>query len=96
MIEKSLRIHILITGRVQGVGFRYFVKNKCDELKIYGWTRNLGEDQVEILAEGSHTNLIYLIDIVKIGPPSSFVSNVHVDWLEPEDKYSSFQIMPSG
>lgn len=65
-----------ITGRVQGVGFRYFVQKWAGILSITGWVRNTPEGNVEVLAEGHPAALIKLEAILRQGPPSSMVSEV--------------------
>jgi acylphosphatase len=92
---KTESIHLIIEGRVQGVGFRYFIKDLANSLSITGWVRNLQEGKVEILAEGDKSDLQFLIDQARTGPRGSLVSNVHVEWLPPTGKHQFFMIAPS-
>ena len=59
------RYKITITGEVQGIGYRYFVVNEAQKLKITGWVRNLSNGNVELLAEGEKNVLENFVSILK-------------------------------
>ncbi len=86
------RIHLEVYGRVQGVGFRHFVRTKADELGLTGWVRNRHQGHVEIVAEGKKNYLDLLISHVKKGPTSSHVSDLKIEWLKATDQYDRFQV----
>ncbi len=86
------RIHLEVYGRVQGVGFRHFVRTKADELGLTGWVRNRHQGHVEIVAEGKKNYLDLLINHVKKGPTSSHVSDLKIEWLKATDQYDRFQV----
>jgi acylphosphatase len=65
------RLSIVVHGRVQGVGFRYFTQEIADLLKISGWTRNTSEGDVEIEAQGEETQLNLFVDRIKEGPANA-------------------------
>jgi acylphosphatase len=65
-----------IDGRVQGVGFRYFVQEKAAKLKLTGWVRNLGDGRVEVYAAGKPEKLSDLAAALHAGPPLSDVRSV--------------------
>jgi acylphosphatase len=67
------QVNILIGGRVQGVGFRYFVRNTAFELKVNGWVRNTRDGRVEIEASGKTEDIAIFIDWIKIGPPRAYI-----------------------
>lgn len=68
-------VHLLIGGRVQGVGFRYFVHQKAKELGITGWVKNTPDGRVEIEASGNNSSqLSTFIDWMKIGPSRAIIS----------------------
>jgi len=69
-------IKVQIVGRVQGVGFRYFVKTQADQLKLKGYAKNLSNGQVEIILQGKVKAIELLLDKIKIGPSYSNVSSV--------------------
>lgn len=82
------QVHILITGFVQGVGFRQMVKHEARKRNLTGWVKNLSDGSVEALAIGSEDKLAELIEACKKGPFLSQVDNVHVEW---EAEQSSVQ-----
>jgi len=95
MIETT-SVHVFVDGRVQGVGFRYFVKELASQLSLTGWVRNLEDGRVEILAEGEKNNILEFIDHVRIGPRNAFVSDFRFEWLSPTSHYQYFMIVPTG
>lgn len=88
--------HILVQGRVQGVGFRYFVKNTADMAGVTGWVRNRYDERVEILAQGDPANLEKFITVVRVGPSAAFVSDLNIEWREPDPAFTRFSIAPTG
>jgi len=67
---------IRISGRVQGVGFRYYALRKAQEMSIAGWVRNLPDGDVEIHAEGAVEALSAFLSAVRQGPPFAMVTDV--------------------
>jgi len=90
--NESRQLHALISGRVQGVGFRYFVAQCFGSKKIFGWVRNLHDGRVELLAEGKKDDLEFLLAKVSMGPSSSYVENVAKKWGIASLEYSAFKI----
>jgi len=89
------RLHARVYGRVQGVGFRYFVLNKAAELGLVGWTRNRRDDSVEVIAEGEIEILKTLVRALQRGSRSSAVREVKTDLQEASGEFDSFYIRPS-
>jgi acylphosphatase len=89
------QLHALVDGQVQGVGYRYFVKNAADALALTGWVRNKWDGRVEVLAEGPREALEQLLEKLRRGPSSAFVSDVKIDWNPPGGAYTRFNIAPS-
>ena len=85
-------IYILIGGRVQGVGFRYFAQHKAGELKILGWVRNTPDEKVEIEAEGNPQNLEPFIEWMKIGPARAVIRQFTVSEITPHRNFTNFII----
>lgn len=84
---------LLVSGRVQGVGFRYFVLKRARALGLGGYTRNLADGTVEVVAQGSQGQLEALEAIVRQGPPHATVSNVEKTEISDEvDVPKSFDI----
>lgn len=75
-----MQLHAYVDGRVQGVGFRYFVRQQASTLPLSGWVRNLSDGRVELLAEGNRSDLETLLAQVKQGPPGALVTEAKVDW----------------
>lgn len=76
-----MRLHVAVRGRVQGVGFRWFVRETARDLGLAGWVRNEGDGSVEVAAEGEMADIESLRVILQQGPAGATVSSV--DDLEP-------------
>lgn len=72
------RFHILVSGLVQGVGFRYFVWQTALRLGLSGWVKNLDSGEVELEAQGIPRKLDKLIQMVKKGPRFSRVEQIQI------------------
>ena len=83
-MKKSIRL--AITGSVQGVFFRNFIKENADKKNVKGYVRNLEDGRVEVFLEGNLENVNSMISICKRGPQHSIVRNV-------EEKDEKFQGM---
>jgi acylphosphatase len=88
--DTLLRLHAIIEGRVQGVGYRAFVAQKAGELDLRGWVRNRWEGTVEVVAEGNQTELEKLLEALHQGPRMAFVSKIKVDWEPATGEYYHF------
>jgi acylphosphatase len=88
-------LHAVVEGHVQGVGFRYFVKENAELLHLTGWVRNRYDGTVEFAAEGDRADLDRLVAAVKSGPSRSIVTNVVCDWSQSPPKYSQFSFLPT-
>ena len=86
------RLHALIDGTVQGVGFRVFVLEQAQALNLTGWVRNTYNGEVEVLAEGSRPALEALLYKLRTGPRMAFVSDVRQNWQAPTGEFSSFNL----
>ncbi len=73
-------VHVYISGFVQGIGFRQYIKYKAKELNISGWVKNLPDGRVEAVFAGDRSNLEKMIEICKKGPFLAEVKKVEVDW----------------
>jgi len=81
---------MIVKGRVQGVGFRWFVQQKGKEFQVSGYVKNLDNGDVEIGAEGERGRVEELIKSVKVGPVFSKVADVVIEWQQFTGKYDSF------
>ena len=87
------RLHVLVDGTVQGVGFRMFVKDEARARKLTGWVRNVFDGRVEILVEGPRHELERLLDRMRSGPRSAFVTEVQQEWQPHTGEFISFEIL---
>lgn len=71
-----IRCRMLLTGKVQGVFFRKFVKDNAEDLGLSGWVRNRDDGRVEVLAEGKEEDVEELIDLCSRGPPAAEVEDI--------------------
>ncbi len=92
MASNLVKAEITVSGLVQGVGFRYFVYSKAQNLELNGYTKNLFTGKVEIVVEGEKYLVEELIDYIKIGPSRSHVKSCLVNWFEYKNEYKIFEI----
>jgi acylphosphatase len=86
-------VYSRVVGTVQGVGFRWFVVEHAERLRLHGWVRNASDGRtVELLAVGSHDRLVELLERVRQGPPGSRVEDVEIEWRAPDRSYGTFEI----
>src|SRR2546423_12576026 len=85
------RLHLLFRGRVQGVGFRWFVSREARRLEIAGRVWNRGDGAVEVEAEGSRVTLEEFLGAIGKGPSSARVQDVTVEWSEGEPSHRGFE-----
>lgn len=86
------RLHAIVHGDVQGVGFRYFVQRKAQQLGLSGWVRNNNDGTVELVAEGTRRQLEDLKRIVEEGPRLARVDRVETRWSEATGNLSRFEL----
>ena len=78
-------LHVIVRGRVQGVGFRYFVRERARTLRVAGWVRNLPDGAVEVLARGEREALDRLRTAIVAGPPGAKVTTVDEQNEQPSE-----------
>jgi acylphosphatase len=78
-------LHFLIQGRVQGVGFRWFVHREASELDLRGWVRNTEDGEVEVVASGTVEDLAELRASLRKGPRGSRVDRVVEHYLDEKE-----------
>jgi len=86
------KLHAVVRGRVQGVGFRYFVVRNALPLGLRGYARNDSNGDVEVLAQGPRPALERLLSLLRQGPPSAHVSEVTTTWGQPGEHLSGFHV----
>ncbi len=86
------RWKLIVTGRVQGVCYRISTKSRASELGIFGYTRNLPDGNVEIIAEGNQEQLDELKSWCQKGPPAALVSSVNVEEKAATGEFPGFDV----
>ena len=94
-MSDAARVHLLVEGHVQGVGFRFYVQDKAAAFDLTGWVRNLHDDRVEIMAEGERAKLDEFINQVQRGPRNALITDLQLEWMPPAGNYRRFIIAPS-
>lgn len=89
---EKVRAHIFVKGRVQGVGYRWFVEDEANARGLTGWVRNLWDGRVEVVVEGYREVIEDLIRALKAAPPPARVSGVEVEYGEFRGEFFDFRI----
>lgn len=79
-MDETARLDARVFGRVQGVGFRWFVRREAGRLELDGWVSNESDGSVRVVADGPRDRLETLLDALRVGPPASLVERVRADW----------------
>lgn len=82
LTEDEKRVTVLASGRVQGVGFRAFVRRHALDLGLSGYAENLGDGRVEVVLEGQESELKHLLVKLRTGPAHAVVNDLEVSWGE--------------
>jgi len=89
----QVQAHIIVSGMVQGVGYRYFVFRHARSLHLGGWVKNLATGEVEICAEGQRGIIETFIRDLWTGNPYAAVRNVDVAWTEFSGRFTDFNVV---
>lgn len=92
MAAGHVRVHLFISGRVQGVFYRVSCRDEGGRLGLSGWVRNLPDGRVEAVAEGNASKIEAFIAWCRRGPPDARVSDVEVRREEPKGERELFRI----
>ena len=92
MTDVMERLEAHVVGRVQGVGFRYFVTQQARRLGLEGWVRNERDGSVRLVAEGSRSALEELVVRLKEGPAGARVQDVRTIWAAAEHAFGGFDV----
>ncbi|WP_394237806.1 acylphosphatase [Niallia oryzisoli] len=87
-----IQLHIIVSGKVQGVGYRYFSQMKAVQYGVTGWAKNLADNSVEIVAVGSKDQLDPFVEELRIGNPFSKISDMEITESEVTEQFNSFTI----
>lgn len=86
------RVHIFVSGLVQGVNFRYYTREMAKKLGVLGWVKNLRDGRVEVMMEGEEEKVQKMIDWLKKGPPLARVENLEIEFQDFQNEFSDFDI----
>jgi acylphosphatase len=86
------RGEIFVNGLVQGVGFRYFVVKRAEQLGLKGFTKNLAGGEVYTVVEGDAAAIEELFNMIKIGPSYASVKNAVIKWGEYKNEFKQFEV----
>jgi acylphosphatase len=89
---KDRRVHVFVSGKVQGVGFRAFVQKEAVALGVQGWVKNLADGRVEAVAEGFREKVDALLEKMKKGPAAAQVEKVDVAEEATTGEFSKFEV----
>jgi len=90
------RLEAVVHGRVQGVGFRFFVLRVAAGLPVSGWVSNESDGTVRCVAEGSRPDLERLLTALREGPDGAAVGNVTEQWSPATGRMTGFSVRPAG
>ena len=88
--DQNARVWLRVSGRVQGVGFRFSVIDEARRLGVTGWVRNTHDGDVELIAEGDKDRLQRLVTWCHAGPPGALVTHVETNWLPYHGEFAGF------
>ncbi len=86
------RVHVVISGTVQGVGFRFFARSLARQFKLSGFVRNIQDGRVEAQAQGAEDDLGEFIKGLRAGPSRAVVSGIEVEDIPVARQESGFEI----
>lgn len=87
-----VRVYIKLSGRVQGVAFRYYARDMAYYYGVKGWIKNLENGEVEAVIEGSKAAVKKMIFWCKKGPALAIVENIEIDWQDYSGEFNDFNI----
>lgn len=87
------RVHLIVSGDVQGVGFRAWIRAAAKSRQLAGWVKNSEDGSVEIVVEGSPKVLEEFVHIASGGPDIAWVKHVDVRWAEAAGGLVTFEVL---
>jgi len=86
------RVHVFVSGRVQGVFFRQTTLERAKNLGLTGWVRNTSDGRVEAVFEGEKEKIEKVLEWMRIGPPLAKVENLEIKWEDFKGEFEDFEI----
>lgn len=87
------QLHLYVSGRVQGVGFRYWTKRNARKLELKGWVKNNSDGRVEALVQGEKSQVDRLLKKLAVGPFTAEVKSIEASWEEITETFEGFEIL---
>jgi acylphosphatase len=91
MNSEIIRTHLIISGKVQGVGYRYYTAQQAKKLGITGWVKNLPDGRVEAIFEGTQQTITEMINWCRQGPSAAQVTDITINHEKPQG-HKKFEI----
>jgi len=91
-VENIVRAHVLVEGRVQGVGYRAFVHRNAIGEELSGWVQNMSDGGVELEVQGPRNRIESFLVTLKKGPSLARVDQLNVNWVHAQTESKGFQI----
>ena len=88
----KVRVHIYVSGRVQNVFYRDFIKRKTIVLNVTGWVKNLKDSRVEAVFEGDKDNIEKMVNWARQGPIWAKIDDFSVVWEDYQGEFKGFEI----
>jgi acylphosphatase len=85
-------VHVVVSGRVQGVWFRGGTQDAARDAGVSGWVRNLPDRKVEAVLQGELAALEKVLGFLRVGPPGARVTDIAVTWRPPGEIFHGFEI----
>lgn len=89
---ENVRVHIYVSGRVQNVFYRDFIKRKAIVLNVTGWVKNLRDSRVEAVFEGDKDNIEKMVNWARQGPIWAKIDDFSVVWEDYQGEFKGFEI----
>jgi acylphosphatase len=95
-VAGTVRLDATVSGRVQGVGFRFFVLREANDLSLTGWVANEHDGTVRTVAEGPEASIDRFEEAIRSGPPGAVVENLAAVRLPATGTFEGFTVRPAG
>jgi acylphosphatase len=90
--ETEARLQAIVHGRVQGVNFRFYTRQRAIDIGVRGYVRNRWDGTVEVVAEGTQASLDELLSFLRVGPRSALVTELDIQWPDPTGSFRRFEV----
>ena len=94
-MKEIVGVHVVVHGKVQGVGYRAFTESKANKIGLQGWVRNRHDGTVEVEAEGPKVELEAFLKVLSEGPLLAQVTQILVDWKAANRQTQGFTVLRS-